>query len=901
MRKTVLVALAVVLGTLATAQGAGARLPAPRLVGPANGATAQEFPTISWNAVRGAAYYEYQVSADPRFHSIAGSGAGKGTSRTRNLAAALDQVVPDGTYSWRARALTATDQAGAWSATRRIVKAWTAAPQITGGDGANVTWPSTPLVLSWSAVPYALKYIVTIATDPALSNVVLGSASQPQYTQSTSFVLPNTLAPGSYYWAVTPVDAEIHRGVRSRVATFNWTWPTSTSTDVSDLNADPRVFDPLFSWHPVAGAARYEVEVNSAQDFPAGSKWCCSAPTIGTSLAPQRVLANNGYYWRVRAIDANGNAGVWNYGPPFTKAFDSVTPSIPSLTVRDASGNALAGVPTTDTPIVTWDPVAGASRYDVQLGPFGVPVGSPPGTQPYCDWSKVAFQPYHAETATTSWTPLGSPATRPGPSAWPNPQHDTTLATGGSYCVRVLARSDDDAKSQQVISDWTYLNGGSQPAFFFAAPPSVAAQPFDTVTPTSAYLLPANASPTTRTPLFTWARLSGARGYYVVVARDSGFTQVVDVGYTNVPAYAPRLANGAPLSDETTSYYWAVIPTGNPDGTSFSDNVLLDSPQSFNKSSTPPALLQPGNGANVSTWPTFRWTPAENVRDYRVQVSQDPSFGNPIDDITTDATAYTSSSTYPADTVLYWRVRGNDTNGQGLNWSQVGTFTRRLPASSPAAGNPTAGDGLPPVSWAAVPGAISYDVHIDQGDGTSTDSTVDSTAFAPTERHGIGTIHWQVRPVFPTTSFSKVTGGFFAPQPFLLSLGPPTGARGVKTGSRLVISWNPDGAAKQYQVDVSTTDGFSTTMDSHRVDGTSWAPDIDFNLTSNRRQFFWRVAAVDSFGTIGSFATGTFGAAPRPRPAAKCTTSSAKSKKKQAKPAPRCRPTKKKKPTPKHR
>jgi hypothetical protein len=229
---------------------------------------------------------------------------------------------------------------------RAIVKSWTAAPQIVGGDGVSICWPATPLVLRWSQVPYANKYIVTIATDPALSNQVLGSVSQPVYTLGNRYAFPTTLANGTYYWAITPVDAEGHRGVRSRVGSFKWNWPTATSTSVTDLNPDPRIFDPFFSWSPVAGAARYEFEISSAADFPAGSKVCCNTPTIGTSLAPTKVLPNNGYYWRVRAIDANGHAGQWNYGTPFTKQFDSVTPSIPNLAVRDANGNALTGTPT---------------------------------------------------------------------------------------------------------------------------------------------------------------------------------------------------------------------------------------------------------------------------------------------------------------------------------------------------------------------------------------------------------------------------------------------------------------------------------------------------------------------------------------------------------------------------
>lgn len=851
-RFLLLAVLTLVAALAATGAADAATLHAPKLASPANGVRVQQLPAISWNAVRGAAEYEYQVAADPRFNSIVlGKGSGKGTSLTHNLAATLSKTVPDGTYYWRVRGVTAKDKVGVWSRARKIVKRWTTAPQLTGGNGAGVAWPTTPLVLRWSSVANATKYIVSIATDPALSNTVVGSTKQPVETQGTNFAVPMSLAPGTYYWAITPLDAEGHRGVRSAVGFFTWTWPTTTTTSVTDLNPDPAVFDPLFSWNPIPGAAHYEVEVNSAEGFPPGSKWCCSGTTTGTSLAPLQVLANNAYYWRVRAVDARGNAGVWNEGSRFTKAFDSVTPSIPNLTVRDANGNALGGVPETNTPIVTWQPVPGASWYEVQLAPY---------EEAGCDWSSVAHDPaLRAETASTAWTPLGNVFGRIGPKAWPSPERSSALSTG-QYCLRVLARSDDDAQHDQVVSDWTQINGSGQPAFTYTAapPPGTPEKPF--VTPPSAYLQPASGTITPRTPLFTWNRVAGANGYYVVIARDAGFTQVATIGFTNVPAYAPRLVNESPLSDETTSYYWAVIPaTGGTGGGVFDDVPQDNSAQSFNKSSVPPAPIAPANGAQISNQPTFKWTSAENARNYHLQVSQDPTFGKPIDDVTTDATAYTSSSTYPADTAIYWRVRANDWKGQGLNWSPTQTFVRRLPVPSPDASNATSGQGIPPFAWAPVPGAISYDVHVEQPDGTKRDFNFQSPVFTVVKYYGTGIWHWQVRAEFATASGQTVAGGYSAPQSFLLTLPAPHGARGAKSGSRLLISWNAEPDARQYQVEVSASNGFRRRLASATVDGTSWAPDIDLSKKQNRGTLYWRVAAVDAGGNVGSFASGTFG------------------------------------------
>ena len=133
----------------------------------------------------------------------------------------------------------------------------------------------------WSTVPHATKYLVAIATDEKLTNVVLGTAAKPQETDGTQFGLPIALSPGKYFWAVTPVrQRQGPRGVGSDgfagSASFTWTWPTATATRVTDLDPDARVFDPQFSWDQIPGAAKYEVEINSAQDFPPNAKWCCA-------------------------------------------------------------------------------------------------------------------------------------------------------------------------------------------------------------------------------------------------------------------------------------------------------------------------------------------------------------------------------------------------------------------------------------------------------------------------------------------------------------------------------------------------------------------------------------------------------------------------------------------------
>jgi hypothetical protein len=203
-------------------------------------------------------------------------------------------------------------------------------------------------------------------------------------------------------------------------------------------------------------------------------------------------------------------------------------------------------------------------------------------------------------------------------------------------------------------------------------------------------------------------------------------------------------------------------------------------------------------------------------------------------------------------------VRANDEIGTGLNWSPTESFTRTLPVPAPTAGNATAGWAIPQLSWSPVQGAVSYDVHVDQPDGTKKDFTVRSTCFTPTAHYGTGIWRWKVRANFPTTGTQTISGGYFAPLTFLRRIGPPSGVKAVRTSTRVLVTWNPDPAAKQYRVEFADNDSFTNPIDSEKTDNTAWAPDL--NRTGYRRggRIYWRVAVVDSGDNAGAYATGSF-------------------------------------------
>jgi hypothetical protein len=959
-------ALLVLFALLLAGSAAGRALPTPVPTTPANGALVDSMPAFGWNPVGGASEYEFEISADAGFNSPV-FGQGKDDFRTKNTRATVVETAPNGTYWWHVRALGKGGAVSPWSAGRSFRKNWgTSTSLISPVGGAQIVYPTTPLKLTWSPVPGARKYLVSVATDPGLGSLIaINGQARPVETSATAMTPAAALAPGVYYWGVTPLDAQGNRGTPSAVASFTWTWPSGTTPQVTDLVSDPELFDPRFSWNPVPGAARYEVEINSSVDFAPGSKVCCTGATINTSLSPTLVFADDTYYWRVRALDIDGNTGVWNVGPVFTKTFDNVppvsAPSIKNLRMRDnladPGTDADAGTPgyQTHVPVLTWNTVPGASSYQVDVTPYDG------GT---CLWSATPLQHHFTSNiALTEWTPLGSGwnLTKPYPDPHTVATEFLTTLVPGTYCARVRARSDR-AFGQEVYGDYTYLDpSGLGWAFQWTGyPDGGACTPSCTAGYLGAndYLAPQGGVTVGQTPLFTWRPLNrhawktlkntsgvdaltlqakgeglsgnnlrvttrdyaadssqdelvlyagstvaesyhypdgnvanlagqinanlasvitassplsgpplaqlttslffpGITSYFVLVAKDPSFANIVDYAFTQLPAYAPRGTLGpTTYSDETTLYYWAVLPEGGFDGTGGAGDPLAAAPQNFHKRSTPPTQLAPANGHVFFDQPTFQWAPVPGARTYRLQIAQDPTFGNPIDDVTTDSTSYSANTTYPADTVLYWRVRANDENAVGLTWSNVGTFQQRLAAPVGSPSNPTHGDFIPTWSWSVVPGAVSYDISADLPDGTHKDLIgFRSPSFTPVLMYGTGIFHWRVRAEFPHAPYGLTPGPYSTTYSFTKTIGEPTGAHSDVNPDHILLGWNTKPGVKRYRVQISGTPDFGLLVENVLTDNTSYAPLLRYLgfRTLDTSHLYWRVAAVDEGDNTGDF------------------------------------------------
>jgi hypothetical protein len=65
----------------------------------------------------------------------------------------------------------------------------------------------------------------------------------------------------------------------------------------------------------------------------------------------------------------------------------------------------------------------------------------------------------------------------------------------------------------------------------------------------------------------------------------------------------------------------------------------------------------------------------------------------------------------------------------------------------------------------------------------------------------------------------------------------------------------PRRRGQRYQVQFSTTDSFARLLESHQTDNASWAPVVKLATADKRGPLYWRVAAVDASGNVGSYAS----------------------------------------------
>ena len=363
----------------------------------------------------------------------------------------------------------------------------------------------------------------------------------------------------------------------------------------------------------------------------------------------------------------------------------------------------------TELPILTWDPVPGASSYQVNVVPrfvFDAGVGGF-----ICNWGATTGK-WLVSTSSTSWTPLGSGSTATPPPRRPSAFQRTRPASSRArtYCARVHARSGRARSPSPTAIYGDYVSGRRHRRLVH-----VHVLPGRWCTPLTglqrwlprhrrlslADLVARQSAPTpcwcgTRSQAGTLTGFLSRRIRRSQTSSDYAFSAF---------RLTRRALGGTPrpYDDETTSYYWVVLPRRQV------------------RMAWAPRQPVPGAWISRSNRLHRHWSPPIQVRaslvsrrfalepDARSQGVSPPGRDRAdvrlsLDDVKTASTEFTALKTYDAAKTLYWRVQADVENptsaGQGLTWSDWGTFQISLPKPVLDPATPTIGDSsLPVLRW----------------------------------------------------------------------------------------------------------------------------------------------------------------------------------------------------------
>ena len=638
------------------------------------------------------------------------------------------------------------------------------APTVTGGNDSQ----GRP-TLKWNAVSGAAKYEVYRARSKDGTYTKYSTTTGTSYTNTSYIENGNT-----YYYKVRALDANGTAGAWSSIVsvTYKQTLPAPTVTGGNDSQGRPTL-----KWKAVSGAAKYEVYRARSKD----GDYIKYSTVTGTSYTNTSYIENgNTYYYKVRALDANGTAGAWS-------SVVSVTykQTLPAPTVT--GGNDSQGRPT-----LKWNAVSGAAKYEV-----------------YRARSKDGDYIKYSTVTGTSYT------------------NTSYIESGNTYYYKVRAlKSDGTAGAWSSIVAVTYKQTLSAPAV-------------------------TGGNDAQGRPTLTWKAVTGAAKYEVYRARSLNgdyikYSTVTGTSYTNTS----YIENG-------NTYYYKVRALKS-DGTAGAWSSIVA--VTYKQTLSAPTVT---GGNDAQGRPTLTWKAVSGAAKYEVYRARSKD-GTYTKYSTTTGTAYTNSSYLTSGATYYYKVRALGANGNAGPYSAVVSVTCRLKLTAPSVTGGNDAQGRPTLKWNAVSGAAKYEVYRARsmnGDYVKY-STVTGTSYTNTSYLANGTTYYyKVRALGSDGSYGPYS------TPVSVTYKAPFGAPLV-TGSkdsqgRPALKWDKVTDAAKYEVyRARSKDGTYSLMSTQSATGYT-----NTSYLANGTTYYYKVRALKANGTASAYSsvvTITYGTVPTP-------------------------------------
>lgn len=788
------------------------------LLSPAEGDTVGGNPVFSWSPVAGAVKYRVQIAATSGFESPIY------TVDTASVNATPVNALPTGALYWRVAPTDGSTGVGVYTV-GSFTRVWADAPVLLApADGATLTYPDDPLLFTWSPLTGAQKYNVQIDDDVNFINPLTSTT-----TNNTSYTLadPQT-SDQTFYWRIQGVSGSVN-SPWSEPRSYHVEWP---STPIL-LSPSPgqSITDVVLKWSPVAGAATYQLQVSSNEDFT--NNMAFDVVTRSTSYSPPQTLDNASYYWRVRARDAKAvpNLGGWSALIEGSPAYFTRSWNLAPTLVSPPDETFDVSVPT-----FRWTAVPYASHYELQIS-----------TNSNFSGDEV----WECYTNQTSYTPYAIKESVP-------------LPTVPGVCEITQTKPD---LNEVIYWRVRAIDGPANVLGLYSSTFSFMLR--HTAMPT--LLSPADDA-TVTVPTLSWSPVLGVSRYKVTVKNAATGTAISGSPFTT---YATSLTPGisAGTLEAPKAYTW-YVQTLDEQGRAGPFPLLQDQP-TFTYAAPPAATseivnpLIPIDGAATPIMPQMAWEPVVGAVEYVVYYGV---YGSPfVSELgTTSMTSFTSMTIPPTSDTYRWFVNAIDGNGQVIDENpQERTFvledipvvTGYSPAKCADNACPTTPE-TPRLEWTPTPHTGGYQVVLANDPSFTNEVRTYQTSYPSlTPREALldsaagQAYYWLVIPcrigndgcgpddVFETASAFRKRSTPVTP------LSPAEGAEvssvtftwAEYTGTNSTLGFAQ--GAKRYRIQVSTVQDFATILDQQDVDQTTYTP---HDKTYPEGPLYWRVTAIDN-------------------------------------------------------
>jgi len=440
-------------------------------------------------------------------------------------------------------------------------------------------------------------------------------------------------------------------------------------------------------------------------------------------------------------------------------------------------------------------------------------------------WASVSnATSYNVYYATTSGVTSTSGTKITSVSA-PYVQTGLTAGTTYFYVVTAVNSSGESAASAQASAGTA------------SAPP----EPTVPAAPTGV-----TATGGTNQVAISWSAVSSATSYNVYYATTSGVTKANGTKISN--ATSPTVQTGLAAG---TAYYYIVTAVNSVGEGAASNQVAATTLPAVPTPTAPaaPTAVTAVGGANQAT---ITWPAVSGAASYNVYWSATSGV------TTTNGTKIAGASSpyvktgLSAGTTYYFIVTANNSVGESAASTQATATTNAAPPAvpaTPAGVTATGGANQVSLSWAAVPGATSYNIYWATTSGVTTSGTritVASNSYVQTGLAASTTYYYIVtaaNAAGQSVASAQVSAATNAPVVTIPAA--PAGVTAAGGANQVSISWPAVSGATSYNIYYATASGVTKTSGAKITNASS--PYVQTGLAAGTT-YYYIVTAVNSAG-----------------------------------------------------